>query len=570
VEQIPAVKQWKNSDGGYLYDFGQNFSGWLRLTVQGPRGATVRMRFAEIIFEDGTLNTGPNRSAEATDVYVLKGGGVETWEPSFTYHGFRYAEVTGFPGVPGPSSVVGCFAHSDVPRAGEFSCSHDLINRIHGAVVRGQRSNLMSVPTDCSQRDERLGWMGDAGLSAEEAILNFDMAAFYVKFLRDIELSQKEDGSISDVVPPYWKMYPPDPAWGAAYLQIAWYLYHYYGDLRPLRRHYPSLKRYVDFLHGQAEHGILRKIRRFGDWCPPGSVSPKRTPIELTSTWYYYHDTKLLSRVAGLLGRMDDAESLSVRAAVIRDAFNVEFLTDRGYRVENTSPYDPAPGQTSNALPLFLDMAPSDRRALVLQRLLDSVVREQDYHVDTGIIGARFLFDVLTDNGHADVAFQVAAQKSYPGWGYMIEEGATTLWERWEKLEKGGMNSHNHIMTGSIDAWFYRALGGVTVVEPGWRRVRIKPPVLDGLDHAAVSFQTVRGPLRVSWERSAAGLRLVASLPVGMEAEVHLPRLGLGAAALESGAPVSSAEGVRVLSDAAEGLVVHVGSGFYDFTVGAG
>ena len=524
VKLLKPERHFASAEGVHVYDFGQNFAGWVRVSVQGPRGTEVCLHHAELLNEDGTLNTSPNQNAEATDVYVLKGDGIETYEPRFTYHGFRYVGVSGSPAMPTVVSIEGCVVHSDVERVGGFSCSNLLINRIHENVLWGQVSNLMSLPTDCTQRDERQGWLGDAHLAAEESMFNFDMAAFYTKFLKDIQCAQREDGSLPDTVPPYLaRLYPADPAWSSAYITIAWYVYQFYGDRSVLECHFDSMKEYIHFLRASAEDGIIKSLGKYGDWCPPGSIAPKRTPVELTSTWYYYHDTLLLSKIAGALHRLRDQQELQDLSLEIRDAFNTHFLKEGEYEVNRFAPVDRSPGQTSNALPLYLDMVPPDEKAHVLSRLLHGVVAEQDYHLDTGILGTRYLLDVLTENGFADVAYRVASQRTYPGWGYMVEEGATTLWERWEKITGGGMNSHNHIMLGSVDAWFYRVISGLSCLEPGWKRIRFAPRVFEGLDSAHASLRTVQGIASIAWQRNKDSLSIDVCIPVGSLGIVDLP-----------------------------------------------
>ncbi len=301
VDTLKPVKMYSPKENVYVYDFGQNFTGWVKLHASGPKGTEIKLRYAEVVNSDGTLNFSTIRNAEATDVYILKGVGEETYEPRFTYHGFRYAQIEGFPGVPTLLNLEGRVVHTDVERTGDFYCSNELINQIHKNTLWAQLSNLMSIPTDCPQRDERLGWMGDAQLSAEEAIYNFDMHEFYKKWLKDIQLSQRSDGSLPDVAPAYnAKFYPADPAWGTAYITIAWYLYWYYDDKSVLEEHYESMKKYVEFLKVNSENNIS-KLGKYGDWCPPGSVFPKRTPVELTSTFYYYNDVYLLSKIAEVL-----------------------------------------------------------------------------------------------------------------------------------------------------------------------------------------------------------------------------------------------------------------------------
>ncbi len=524
TERLRPVETWSPEPGVHIFDFAQNFSGWVRLKARGSRGREIRIRHAELIHPDRTLNVLPNQNAEATDVFVLEGRGEEAFEPRFTYHGFRYAEIAGFPGEPGLEAVEGCRVHSDVERTGHFECSSDLLNRIHQNIVRGQLANLMSIPTDCPQRDERQGWLGDAHLSAEEAILNFDMAAFYSKFLEDIRLAQKDDGSLPDTVPPYiTRLYPADPAWGTAYLELAWLMYFYYGDEQILLKHYAGMKRYVDFLSRNADSFIIKKLGKYGDWCPPKSVGPKKTPLELTATWSYFRAADLFSRFAEVLGRSDDARDYARLAGDIRSAFNARFFETDQYSATRLSPADKSPGQTSNVLPLAANMVPKDLKPKVLESLLRSVIRECDYHLDTGVMGTRYILDVLTENGYGDAAFRIVTQKSYPSWGYMIENGATTLWERWEYLTGDGMNSHNHIMFGSVDAWFYRTVAGLRCEEAGWQRMKVKPPLFRGLDQAEAKVKTVRGEASVSWRRKEGRFELNVRVPVGTEAEVHLP-----------------------------------------------
>ncbi len=561
--------------GASIFDFGQNFSGWTRLKVEGPMGTEIRLRHAELINEDGTLNLGPNENAEATDVYILRGSGPEVHEPRFTYHGFRYVEMTGFPGEPGPDALEGLFVHSDVERSGEFRTSNELINRVHRNILWGQLSNLMSIPTDCPQRDERHGWLGDAHLSAEEAVFNFDMAAFYAKFLDDIRLAQKEDGSLPDVVPPYLsRLYPADPAWSSAYATLVELLWDHYGDRRVIMSHYASLKRYIEFLGQSADRQIIRTLGKYGDWCPPGGIVPKKTPVELTSTWYYYHDVLILARLASILGRGEEAQQYARLAETVKSAFNDAFLGETQYAAIRVSPVDTYPNQTSNALPLYLDMVPSDRKDKVVASLVQSVVRQQDYHVDTGILGTRYILDVLTEAGQGEAAYRMATQKSYPGWGYMLAEDATTLWERWEKLTGYAMNSQNHIMLGSIDAWFYRALAGLSPLLPGWQAVRVRPHVLGDLTFVEAGLHTVAGKVGAAWRKTDDTFSLEVVIPVGASGEVHVPLLWHGARIFESGKAlwragraVDNVPEIALARDDGTHVVFKVGSGVYQFEV---
>ncbi|HPE68952.1 MAG TPA: family 78 glycoside hydrolase catalytic domain [Thermotogota bacterium] len=530
------------AEGTVIFDFGQNFAGWVRLTADGPRGTKIRLRFSELLAEDGSLNMLVLENAEATDEWILRGEGEETFEPLFTYHGFRYVEVTGYPGVPRPDQIVGCVVHSDVEAQGSFFCSNELVNRIHECVQWGQRSNLMSIPTDCPQRDERHGWLGDAHLAGEESLFNFGMHAFYRKYLDDISRSQQPDGSLSDVVPSYYRFFPADPAWGSAYVTLAWETYQFTGDAQLLAKHFPGMQRYVDFLGTLADGGIIT-FGKYGDWCPPGSILPKRTPVALTSTWFYFHDALILSKIAQVLGQPEVRERYEQVALQVRDAFHRAFFQEDQYAVVPMSPRQSLdsslPSQTSNALPLSLEMVPPDARSKVFNTLVDSIIRRSDYHVDTGIVGTRFILDVLSDGGRMDVAWKMVKNPDYPGWGYMVNQGATTLWERWEKLTGFSMNSHNHIMLGSVDGWLYKYVAGMRPLEAGWAKILFQVPSLEDIRFASASVKTPRGKASVSWKRRKGELEAVIRVPVSAKAQVRLP-LPEGAKVWEGGREVFS------------------------------
>ena len=578
-----------------VYDFGQNFTGWVKLTVSGQRGTEVKLRFAELLHSDGMLNVIPYRTAIVADTYILKGKGIEVYEPRFTYHGFRYVEVTGYPGTPDLNTVEGMVVHSDVEPVGEFQCSNQLINKIHENILWTQVSNLMSIPTDCPQRNERMGWLGDAQLVVEESILNFDMAAFYTKWLRDIRESQKDDGSLSDVAPPYWQHYPADPPWGTACIVIPWYLYLYYDDKRILEENYHLMKGWVDYLTTINE-GHLVKFSKYGDWCPPGKFRSLDTPGELVSSWCYCHDTLTLSNIARVLGKSADMKKYATLAQSTKEAFNKEYLEEDYYsynsKISDTFLHFDLCSlndrkvyrkrflytQTPNVLPLYLEMVPENKKRAVLQNLFENVEITQDCHVSTGILGTRYILDTLTKYGRADLAYRLVTQTTYPGWGYMIKEGATTLWERWEYMAGRGMNSHNHIMFGSIDAWFYRVLAGINQ-DPsatGFRKVIIKPYFPGDLNYVSASVNTIRGKVSSSWKREQKNLVMEIILPVNSEGEVNLPISGLkNPVVRESGVEIyKNGACIQGISEITPGkrddkyISFNIGSGTYLFWVG--
>ncbi len=524
TERLKPVSIQKLDSGRYIFDFGRNISGWARLRVSGPAGSQVQLRYGELLQPDGQLNQDTCDRARATDVYILKGDGEEIYEPHFTYHGFRYVELDGFPGNPGPETLEACFIHSDVERSGHFESSNELINRIHDCCLTSFRVNLMSIPTDCPQRDERHGWLQDALATAEAASYNFDLAAFYSHFLNLIRQAQKEDGSLPDFVPPYNpSVYPADPAWGSAYISLCWHLYRFYGDRDILRKHFQSLKNYIDFLKQKATGNLQLTLGKYGDWCQPGGMVPKKTPLELVSTWFYYHDVRIFATICELVGRKEESKEYAELAEKIKASFNHAYLEDRQYRALRQGPADRFPDQTSNLLPLYLDLVPADRKEEVLRALLESLVIQHDHHPDTGVVGTRFLFEVLNRFGLQEIALKIILQDSYPGWGYMVREGATSLWERWEKLTGRGMNSHNHAMFGSVDAWFYRGLAGLEPIEAGWKVFQVKP--YPGLDEIRCRLITVQGEIIVSWRRTASEFSLALVVPVGTRARLGFPLL---------------------------------------------
>jgi len=562
VDTLVPLRMNVPKPGVYVYDFGQNFSGWARLRASGPAGTAIKMRFAELLYPNGMINRENLRSARAEDVYVLKGDGEETYEPRFTYHGFRYVEVTGFPGVPSGETIRGRVVHSAVRQTGSFASSNPVLNGIQRLILWGQKTNLHSIPTDCDQRDERMGWMGDAQGTAEEAIHNFDMAAFYTNFLRDIRDVQDEQGRITDTVPHIWGSRPADPAWGTAYPLIAWYMYRYYADVRILEQHYDGLKKYVGFLDGATKDGLLR-FSHYGDW-----VAVEKTPGDIVSSFYHYYDTKVLADIAGILGKAAEAKEFARRAEMIKKAFHKAYFEPKSGGYANNT-------QTANALALFLDLAPDDARGSAWQNLFDDLVYRHDSHLTTGIIGTKYIMEVLTNMGSTDLAYDVASQKTYPSWGYMIENGATTLWELWQKREGPSMNSHNHPMFGSVGSWLYKALAGINLdpVAAGFEKIILRPQIVRDLTSAAGSVDTFRGRVACSWARTSGGLILEAVIPVGSAAEIIIPKLNLRNSVLKEGETViwtseKSAEastGNMVVEINDSGWTIKTGSGRYLF-----
>jgi alpha-L-rhamnosidase len=563
VDTIVPLKMSSPLPGVYVFDMGQNFSGWARLRAQGPRGTDVRLRFAELLYPNGTLNQENLRSAQAEDHFILKGEGEEVWEPRFTYHGFRYVEVSGFPGTPKLDTIRGRVVHSAVEPVGSFAASKDILNGLQRIITWGQKTNLHGIPTDCDQRDERMGWMGDAQGTAEEAIMNFDMAAFYTNFVRDIRDVQDEKGRLSDTVPHVWGGENADPAWATAYPLICWYMYQYYGDTRVLEEHYDAMRKYVEFLRSKAENGLV-KFSSYGDW-----VAVEKCPGSIVSSFYYYYDVRIQADAARVLGKTADAALYDKLAAEVRAAFNKEYY--------NPKTGDYADGtQTANTLPLFLGI-PTEREGGAGGRLFDDIVYKHDSHLTTGIIGTKYIMELLTRNGNADLAYDIACKTDYPSWGYMIANGATTLWELWQKREGPSMNSHNHPMFGSVGAWLYKALAGINLAPgtAGFETILIEPRMVRDLTHASGSTMTVRGEVACAWSRTERTVRVEVTIPFGSAAEVVIPELGLrnikvsegGRTIWANGASAPGAPGIAGVVEQDGAIRIKTGGGRYVFVL---
>jgi alpha-L-rhamnosidase len=563
VDSMVPVKLLNPKPGVYVYDLGQNISGWAQLGVKGPRGTAVTLRFSEVAYPDGMIDTENLREAKQRDIYVLRGEDEETYEPRFTYHGFRYVEVTGFPGVPSLDSVRGRVVHSSVESVGSFTASKPILNDIQRLIRWTQLNNLMSIPTDCNQRDEREGWMGDAQLSAEEAMMNFDMAAFYTNFVRNIRDDQAPDGTLSETVPEKFGNRPADPGWGTAYPLICWYMWQQYGDRRILEENYQGLKKYVDFLRSRAQDDVLR-FNLNGDW-----IATVETPGAVISDAYYFYDVTVLGSIAKVLGRAADEQSYDLLAGQIKNAFNRNFFDAK------TGQYGGGT-QTANAMALFLGLAPEKDIGNVSFYLERDLLDHHNNHLTTGIIGTKYLMPALTATGRSDMAYDLAVQTTYPSWGYMIDKGATTIWELWQDNNRPAMNSHDHPALGSIGAWLYRALGGIDQ-QPGteaYEHLRIAPQMVKDLRWASASINTGRGLVHSSWVHNESETTLEVTVPVGCDAEIVIPEdpqrsesalLEGGHAVFENGKFAAGDEGVLDARKEGHMYIVRVGSGRYNF-----
>ena len=570
VETLKPIGRSNPAPGVYIFDMGQNMVGWCRIKVEAPSGTTVSLRHAETIRDDGTLYLDNIRGAKVTDLYTCAGGGVETYEPRFTYHGFRFVEVTGWPGEPPMDAIEGRVVHDAVPQAGTFTCSNQVLNNIYHNIVWGVSGNYRSISTDCPQRDERQGWLGDRSEESRGEGYLHDISALYAKWVCDMHDAQKDSGSVSDVCPSYWPLYNDNVTWPSTFIIVPNMLYEQYGDMRVIERHYDGLKKWIDHMSGYIKDDIISKDN-YGDWCVPPeeqslihSKDPlRKTPAELLATSYFYHDLGLMARYAGLLGKADDKAEFLALAERLKTAFNKKFL-DRDKAVYGNG------SQTSQVLPLAYGMVPPEYKDRVFNYLVDKIMVEGKGHIGTGLIGGQWLNRVLSDNGRPDVAYTIAGQTDYPSWGYMIEKGATTIWELWNgDTADPAMNSHNHVMlVGDLGIWMYEYLGGIRPdLERAlaFKRITLKPTLVPGLEFVKATYQSQMGPISSEWKRDGASLVWNFSIPANTVATVYVPAKD-AASVTESGKPMAEADGVEFLRMENGAAVFEAGSGTYSVT----
>ncbi len=568
VQTLAPISLAQPQPGVYILDLGQNMVGWCRLRVSGPRGTEVTLRHAETLKPDGMLYLDNIRSAKVKDVYTLKGQGREVYEPRFTYHGFRYVEVRGYPGVLPANALEGCVVNDDLEIAGGFACSNPLLNRIYTNIVWGVQGNYRSLPTDCPQRDERQGWLGDRSAESKGETYLFNTAALYAKWLQDMADAQKTNGSVSDVCPAYWPLYSDNVTWPSSTVIIPGTLWSQFGDTAVVENHYASAKKWMEHMTGFVSNGIIARDS-YGDWCVPPeeqhlihSTDPKRqTDKSLLATAYFYHDARLMARYATLLGKQADAQQFTALADKLKAAFNLKFYqTDTG-QYDNGS-------QTSCVLPLAFGLETEGQRERIFNRLVTKITEETKGHTGTGLIGGQWLMRVLSDNGRPDLAYTIAAQKSYPSWGYMVQKGATTIWELWNgDTADPAMNSGNHVMlVGDLGIWLYEYLAGIKSdpEQPAFKHIIMRPEPVGDLRFARASHQSPYGRIVSDWQKQDGVFRWKVTVPPNTMATAYVPAMN-AESVTESGKRLSEARGVRVLRVENNRAVLALGSGSYKF-----
>jgi len=554
-QEITPVSVFETKPGVYIADMGQNFAGWARLNVKGKSGDSIVLRFGEKLHADSSLLVRNLRTARSTDTYVMRGDHSETWEPKFTYHGYQYVEISGYNGAFTANNITGIVLHSNLSESGTFDCSDGLVNQIHQNILWSQRSNFFEVPTDCPQRDERLGWTGDAHLFLPTAAYNMDVAAFYSKWLVAVRDGQFENGQLPSNAPRVYRRVAA--GWGDAGVICPWDMRNLYNDQKILADSYESMVRWVNYLEHKQE-GLINKQLTYGDWQNANS----ETPLYLISAAYFKHSVDLLAKASSALGKVSDVEKYNQLSSDIKKAFIDEFVSDSARVMGNT--------QTGYLMAISFDLLPDSLVELAQSRLVELIV-ENDYRLTTGILGTRLLLPTLTKIGEVDMAYRLLQSRDYPSWGFQIENGANTIWERWDSyseragFHKDSTNSLNHFALGSIGEWFYSTIGGIKNLESGYKVFEIRPRIGGGLTHAKASYASIRGTIVSDWVYDETGFTLSVSIPVNTTSVVYLPMLE--STDIDQVKEKAVAEGAVILEQTDQEMILDVPSGQYIFRV---
>jgi alpha-L-rhamnosidase len=517
-----------------LVDFGQNLVGRVRIRVAGPAGHEVVIRHAEVL-QDGELCTRPLRDAVSTDRYTLRGDGAEIWEPRFTIHGFRYAEITGWRGGDPYREILARVYHTDMVRTGWFECSNEQVNRLHENVVWSQRGNFVDLPTDCPQRDERLGWTGDIQIFAPTAAFLYDCHGMLASWLRDVAAEQHPDGTVPWYVPqipggPQWTPARPGAGWGDVVALTPWALYHGSGDAGLLAAQYDSARRWVDLITGLADpSGLWNSGYQLGDWldpaAPPEDPGAGRTDRHLIATAYYAWSARHVSRSAGVLGLADDQVYYERLADAVREAFINEYVLSDGRMTSDT--------QTAYAVALQFDLLPDAQARATAGARLAGLVGEGGHTIQTGFIGTPLLAPALSATGHDGTAYSLLLQQDCPSWLYALKHDATTIWERWDSMlpdgtvNPGEMTSFNHYALGAIADWLHSTVAGLSAESAGWRDIAFRPRPGGGFTWAGAAHESPYGRIAIRWQQHASGLEVHTTVPTGTRARIEWPDGGL-------------------------------------------
>jgi len=567
VEEISPIEIITTPKGETVFDMGQNMVGWVRLKVQGKRGDAVRLKFAEVLDKDGNFYIENLRAAKATDVYILKGEGEEIYEPRFTFHGFRYVKLENFPGTPQLDDITGVVIYSDMEPTGTFACSDSLINQLQHNIQWGQKGNFLDVPTDCPQRDERLGWTGDAQVFAPTAAFNFNVAPFYTKWMKDVAADQLPDGKVPHVIPDVLNGAGGSTAWADAAIIVPWQTYLAYGDTRILEEQYSSMKAWVEYMKSRAGDDYLWiGDTHYGDWLAfattrsdyPGATTEK----DLIATAYFSYSSGLLAKIAKVLGKTADAENYSILSERVKEAFVNEFVTPSGRLVSHT--------QTAYSLALAFNLLPENLVSRAAEYLAGDVQKFK--HLTTGFVGTPLLCKTLSDQGYEDLAFMLLNRKDYPSWLYPVTQGATTIWERWDgqkpdgSFQNAGMNSFNHYAYGAIGEWLYNYVAGIQIdsENPGYKHFFLAPHPGGGLTHAKAVYKSMYGEIKSDWKIDGDQWVYDVIIPANTTATVTLPSASLNEVLMNS-LPIKN-DSENNAKQNKEGVTLTLGSGKYRFS----
>jgi len=573
VKEINPVRIFKTPKGKVIADMGQNMVGWIRLKVTGSRGSVITLRHAEVMDKFGEFYTTNLRAARSQLTYTLAETGEETFEPRFTFMGFRFVEVSGFPGELTTDDLTGVVVHSDMAVTGSFECSNPLLNQLQHNIQWGQRGNFVDVPTDCPQRDERLGWTGDAQAFCRTAAYNMDVATFFTKWLKDISADQKPGGEVPDVIPDVLNKQgaltaQPSAGWGDVAVIAPWTMYLVYGDKLFLENQYPGMKAWVEYIRKKAgESYIWRGGSKYGDWLfyhPPvnNHTEPDgHTEHDFIATAFYAYSSSILAATAKVLGKKDDVMIYTDLYNKIKQVFINEYVTKTG-RVGTNS-------QTAYVLALMFDLLPDNLRDKAAGYLVADIKSRRN-HLSTGFLGTPYICHVLSDNGYTDVAYDLLLQESYPSWLYPVRMGATTIWERWDgqkpdsTFQDPGMNSFNHYAYGAIGDWMYRVSAGIETIGAGYKHLAIQPHPTKRLTFSRASFESSYGTVASGWERKNNRIIVSVKIPANCSATISLP-VNSASKVTENGTSISDNRYFSDIRLSGNKLLFETGSGDYVF-----
>lgn len=568
METVQPLSIKEIRSGVFIMDMGQNMVGWVGMKVKGKAGDKVTLRFAEILNEKGELAMANLRDAKVTDVYTLKGGDEETWEPTFVYHGFRYVEITGFPRQPTVTDFEGKVIYDEMKTIGSFETSNVLINQIYKNAFWSINGNYKGMPVDCPQRNERQPWLGDRSTGSYGESFVFGNALLYAKWMDDIRYAQRADGSIPDVAPAFWRYYSDNMTWAGTYLQLGEMLYRQFGDTRAIAEHYPNMKKWLKYMQDNYmdENYILTKDS-YGDWCvPPATIEEGRgksadvkRPSKLISTAYHYYYLQLMQQFAKLTDNEADIEGFASLSVKVKDAFNKEFFHPESASYGTNT-------LTDNLLPVYFKMVPETDFDRVFKTITDLIEVKNKGHLSTGVIGIQWLMRTLTENGRPDLAYRITTNTTYPSWGYMVENGATSIWELWNgNTAAPNMNSYNHVMMlGDLLVWYYENLGGIKSHQPGFKQIIMKPEMIDGLNFVNAAYQSIYGEIKSEWKKENKNFTWNITIPGNTSAIVSIPASSQNTIT-ESGEKAASVKGIKFIKMEGSQAVYEIGSGEYSF-----